>query len=183
MDIWLTSDFHFGHSNILVYSNRPFSNAYEMNEALIQNFNSSVKEKDKVLFLGDFSMKWHYLQGIFPKLHGKWTIIRGNHDFKLWGKLAKKRPDLMCKIEGIHDLKTVELGLGGKKHTGIVLCHYQMRTWDKKHFGYYHAYGHSHQKVAINSKDKAINVGVDAWNYFPVNLDVIISELKGVGFE
>lgn len=34
-NIWFTSDTHFFHDNIIRFSNRPFANAFEMNEELI----------------------------------------------------------------------------------------------------------------------------------------------------
>ena len=53
MDIWFTSDSHFGHRNIITYSSRPFSSVEEMDETLIQNWNSVVKPNDLIFNLGD----------------------------------------------------------------------------------------------------------------------------------
>ena len=43
--IYLTSDLHFNHANILKYEpeSRPFSSIEEMNEVIIQNWNEVVK--------------------------------------------------------------------------------------------------------------------------------------------
>ena len=35
--IYMTSDQHFGHSNIIEYENRPFSSADEMNSYMLKN--------------------------------------------------------------------------------------------------------------------------------------------------
>jgi calcineurin-like phosphoesterase family protein len=85
MRSWFISDIHFGHFNVIKYSNRPFlaqvagnsivangqsfpispDSALDkqieyhsvkwMNETIIKNWNDSVKPKDKVYFLGDFA--------------------------------------------------------------------------------------------------------------------------------
>lgn len=40
--IYFTSDLHFYHEKIIHHCNRPFRDAQEMNEKLIQNWNSIV---------------------------------------------------------------------------------------------------------------------------------------------
>src|SRR6185503_11124675 len=81
-DIWIISDTHFGHENIIHYTGRPFSNAWEMNQAILENWNSVVKVTDIVYHLGDVYMgmpgqdAWHLLK----KLQGHKRLILGNHD-------------------------------------------------------------------------------------------------------
>ncbi len=55
-DTWFTSDFHLGHFNIIRYCNRPFADTQEMNEAIVERMNASVKPNDVLYFLGDFCM-------------------------------------------------------------------------------------------------------------------------------
>ena len=54
MDIYFSSDFHFGHDNIRRYCGRPFSSLEEMDTTLIRNINQRVKTDDMMFFLGDF---------------------------------------------------------------------------------------------------------------------------------
>jgi len=39
MNYWWTSDYHFSHTNIIRYCNRPFETAEEMNEVIIRGRN------------------------------------------------------------------------------------------------------------------------------------------------
>lgn len=51
--ICFIADTHFNHENIIKYCDRPFSNTKEMNEYIIQKWNSVAKEDDVVYHLGD----------------------------------------------------------------------------------------------------------------------------------
>ena len=64
------------------FKTRPFSTTEEMDEALVDNWNSVVKPGDKVYHLGDvtFGSKENYIKNIHNRLHGKKRLIVGNHD-------------------------------------------------------------------------------------------------------
>lgn len=51
---WFTADFHLGHANIIRYCSRPFSTVEEMDQAIVERLNASVKPNDVLYFLGDF---------------------------------------------------------------------------------------------------------------------------------
>ncbi len=79
--IYLIADTHFGDEAILRYENRPFQSVEEMDEALIRNWNNTVKPEDTVFILGDFSS--YDLQktaAICHRLNGHKYLIMGNHD-------------------------------------------------------------------------------------------------------
>jgi calcineurin-like phosphoesterase family protein len=88
-NIWVVSDTHFNHANILRFTDsntseliRPgFADVTEMNEVMIQNWNSLVRPGDKVYHLGDVFFGDHdYFKRMWPRLMGSKRLIVGNHD-------------------------------------------------------------------------------------------------------
>lgn len=79
--VYFIADTHFGHANIIKYEGRPFANVSEMDKMLIQNWNTVVSESDEIFVLGDFSFyNKEKTKKILQQLHGKKTLIMGNHD-------------------------------------------------------------------------------------------------------
>lgn len=87
-DIWVTSDTHFGHANILHFEDedgqlvRPdFSSVDDMNQTMVDRWNSVVKPGDIVYHLGDvfFGDKAAF-QSLWARLNGRKRLIVGNHD-------------------------------------------------------------------------------------------------------
>ena len=55
-NIFLTSDLHFGHNKEFIYKVRGFNSIEEMNEAIIERWNSVVNNDDDVYVLGDLML-------------------------------------------------------------------------------------------------------------------------------
>lgn len=86
-DIWISSDFHFNHKNILNFTDdagnliRPFDNVEDMNEHMIERHNSKVKQGDIFYCLGDVVMRdMESFKKIWPRLNGRKRLVVGNHD-------------------------------------------------------------------------------------------------------
>jgi len=54
---WFTADFHLGHTIIIRYCSRPFATVEDMDQAIVERLNASVKPNDVLYFLGDFCME------------------------------------------------------------------------------------------------------------------------------
>jgi calcineurin-like phosphoesterase family protein len=84
MKMFFTSDTHFGHTNIIKHYNRPFSSIEEMNEEIVERWNSVVTKKDIVFHLGDielFNYSHVSIMDYIEKLQFyEIVLIRGNHD-------------------------------------------------------------------------------------------------------
>jgi calcineurin-like phosphoesterase family protein len=56
MTVWFTSDEHMGHANIIRHCRRPFADARDMTERLVERHNALVGPADEVWHVGDFSL-------------------------------------------------------------------------------------------------------------------------------
>jgi len=172
--IHFTSDTHWGHKNIIKYSNRPFSSVEEMNEKLILNWNERVQQHDIVYHLGDFAfLPYDQLKKTARRLNGEKHFILGNHD----KEIIRNRNDLLSSgtfatIQPYYELR----------HEGqfIVLFHYGQRVWNKSHHGSIMLYGHSHG--SLPPFGKSVDVGVDCKEiteeYRPVSFDEVMKYMS-----
>ncbi len=75
------SDLHFYHENIINIDGRTFSDALEMNNYMIEKWNSKVRDNDEVFVLGDLSLgSGEETNCILDRLNGIKYLIVGNHD-------------------------------------------------------------------------------------------------------
>lgn len=177
MKNFFTSDHHFFHANIIPYNNRPFSSMEEMNNKLIQNWNSVISVEDTVYHLGDFSFKGDTVIPILLRLNGKIHFILGNHDKSLHRFFGSKNYQTIgASNRGFHRLEAeTKITIEGQR---IILGHYPLVSWYKKAKGSYMLHGHVHSNLACSRKDgtslgKILDVGVDGNNYKPYSFDEI----------
>lgn len=169
--IWVTSDTHFNHLNILAYEprSRPFASVAEMNEVIINNWNSVVSPEDEVIHCGDFFMgNISEIGKILPRLNGKITLVRGNHDTPA---RVKKYEDCGIAVKDIHYLPY--------KGRYFIFCHFPitneefMRMVREDNSEVILCYGHIHSNAPIGLQSGTFHVGVDTNNLTPVNLHYI----------
>ena len=166
--IFLTSDPHFGHGNIIKYVSRPFDNVEEMDKTLIKNFNRVVGENDILYILGDFTMGGSHTKCMKyrEQINCKHVhLILGNHD---------KRNMYYDYFESVQDYK--ELKMDGIK---LCLSHYPFLSWNGKDRGSIMCHGHIHSNKRSNETNQwqgilRYDVGVDANDYEPVSIEEII---------
>lgn len=165
--VWLISDTHFFHSNIIDYENRPFrkedgsTDAEKMNEVMISNWNSVVGNDDKVFHLGDFvfgnKLK---ISEILKKLKGRKILIMGNHDRK-----HSVKAFLECGFENVYKHSII--------YNDVILSH---KPIDIHKLCYYkNVHGHVHTKSL--QSDRHINVSAEVNNYTPILWDKLAESL------
>ena len=184
MAIRYIADEHFFHKNIVRYDNRPWQSVDEMNEAMLQLWNKTVRQDDTVYLLGDvvWSNKYEVWKEIFQKLNGAKFIVKGNHD----------KTEILNRLKAdgyIWEWSHQEIVQDNGRY--VVLNHSPMPFFvNMHHDNTYHLYGHVHiswDAQAIKHFRKQIedlylhevrmyNVGcmIRGMDYAPRTLDEII---------
>ena len=168
--VWFTSDLHFWHKNICKYCNRPYETVEEMNQGIIDNWNSVVKEDDIVFVLGDLGFCGiEKLRPLMSQLKGKIILIQGNHD-----------PDSVIStlyyekiINDFDKLMSITI-IGDEEcpNQELTLCHFPMIDWYNKEKGSWMIHGHQHQLPKTPSCSAVhYDVGVDKNNWTPINFE------------
>lgn len=168
-ETWFTSDTHWGHANIIEYCSRPFADCAAMDEQLIENWNAIVHPGDAVYHLGDFAITWHRRDSnkvteLARRLNGVIHLVYGNHD----RQAVKDAGGFAWKGE----YKRIKVG-----DQSIVLFHYPIMSWHGIARGAWHLHGHCHGNLCDTMQAKRFDVGVDCWNYRPINFETVKTEM------
>jgi len=166
-NIWLISDTHFGHENIIKYADRPFINVREMDEALIENWNRLVRPSDHVYHLGDVYMGRHdrnSISNILYRLNGHKRLIVGNHD-EIKDVVLHRH---FAKISMMRVFREYNLVL---THVPV---HPNSLELTKGHVVNVHGHIHQHK----SPPGPYINVCVEWTDYTPVNIEDVAARAK-----
>jgi len=177
--IYFTADTHFGHGNIIKLCNRPFESGKEHDWELIERWNSLVRPEDTVYHLGDFGFgSPNFLSSIRERLNGKIHMVWGNHDKR---QKRKKISHLFDTVQDYLEITVQEPAEPKPKKVFIVMFHYPILSWNRKHYGSIQLHGHYHNAALPFLLKNTVNVGVDNWNFFPVSYEQIKSFLAREG--
>lgn len=163
--IYVISDLHLNHVNIIKYCNRPFSTVDEMNHTLIKNWNDVIKPDDIVYFLGDFCLgpKEAFIR-FTSCLNGHKHFIIGNHDH------ISKTQILKAGWESVQ----YQLNIGYNSQS-IQLQHHPNTDIPRDRLL---IYGHVHDKIADNIPHLSYCACVEQNDYKPVSLDYILEHIN-----
>ena len=172
-DIWLISDTHFGHGNILTFRDggadgplirgSRFSSVEEMDEVMIENWNKTIKPGDKVYHLGDVFMgpKDEFIKK-WKRLNGQKRLILGNHDdAKFFAKNELVAQILVWRMFPEHGLLLTHVPV----HESTL---YEGRFKGKDSIN---VHGHIHQNPAPSPKHRV--VCVEHIDYTPIHIEEV----------
>jgi len=176
------SDPHFGHTKIVELCQRPFKTVAEMDEALIYNYNSVVGELDTVLWLGDcFFGTTKYAASIMKRLHGTKLLVMGSHDYTK-SKMLKVGFEMVmdsCIVYmADHACIASHYPEAGAQHVkGEIVEDTRCPVVPK---GMALIHGHTHSPVIWSRNSHRVNVGVDAWNYYPARRAYVETHVRNM---
>jgi len=172
-NVFLTSDSHHNHGNIIRFCNRPFVNVKEMDEALINNWNSVTNNESIIIINGDFCFgdktKW---RSYLKQLNGTKYLVLGNHD-------RDKDIPTEC-FAGICDIMSLSIGDYEKQDSIVtaIIAHYPLLTYAGSNKGFWNLFGHVHTRLGGTGYDVGrlkyltalqFDVGVDNNNFTPIS--------------
>ncbi len=166
-ETWFTADQHFYDDRALAWG-RKFASVEEMNATLIEYHNTLVKPVDDVYVVGDFAYcdserKVDAVDKILNQLNGYIHLIAGAHDFPIV---------IRANFRTVERTGQKFLKRGGNT---FILNHHPMISWSYKNHGSWHLHGHCHGNRKEDGLHRRIDVGVDAWDYRPINMDDLIA--------
>ena len=177
MNVFFSSDLHWGHQRGFLYEPRGFPSIEEHDEAILNNINKLVRPQDTLFVLGDLMLNdnekgMEYLRAI--KCNNV-RVILGNHD-------SQTRQELYQSLPNFSVLGYAYPFVYKKKN--FMLSHYPMLTqnmdddkkpWQKT----WNLCGHSHTKNKFDPITHSIHVELDAWDNKPVEIEQILELIRG----
>lgn len=163
-NVWLWSDHHFGHKNILGFSDRPFTDLIHMRENLIGEHNVRIWHDDTCIFVGDFAfLPDNEANEILHRLNGRKILIIGNHDIQK-KKLKKLHFDevYMCAHMEVDNMD-------------FMFTHYPMLNVPDWCFN---IHGHEHIAGLFTDTPQHFNVNCELLDYRPIKMDQIAEQAR-----
>lgn len=167
-NIFVLSDPHFGHAGILNFKRedgsplRDFPSVREMDDYLVDRWNSVVRPQDHVYLLGDVAMKRHDIATV-ARCNGHKRLVRGNHDIY-------RTKDYLPYFEEIYGIRVVD---------GMIFTHIPIHPESLGRFRA-NVHGHIHASSSAPYGPKYCNVSVENLkDYTPVSLEELKQLISG----
>ena len=169
--IFVTSDYHFDHFNIINFCGRPFKDLINMNSHMLDMWIRIVSEKDTIYFLGDFSFgpdsNDDNIVNYLSLLSGKVKFLLGNHDLPQpqFGSLGIEK---LIKIYNL-DIEIISPGHRIEVENQIFeLSHYPPESWPSKEKDVLYLHGHVHNRFKYTNMHNTIaskkyDIGIDMY--------------------
>lgn len=167
--LFVTSDLHLFHRNIIRLCDRPYRDLEHMHPAMREAWNKVVQPSDTVYVLGDLCMsaRTDAVTAAVNALNGYKYLVPGNHDKKVLNKVVR-----FLKNAEVTD-SIIEITSGDTRY---VMCHYPIETWNRRHHGAIHLHGHSHGRGTF--VHNRVDVGWDVFGKPMPIKETIVSEYK-----
>lgn len=179
-NIYITSDTHFCHVKDFLWRPRGFESVEEMNETIVERWNTVVGERDMVYHLGDIALSDTEAAIPYIKaLNGHIIWIRGNHD-------SDNR--IKAILDSCHNIEMLSYANWNASWATVLkdgkwtyyLSHYPTLTGNHEEWRkVVNLCGHSHTQDRWVDWDKmCYHVEMDAHDCYPISLDQVKAEIK-----
>ena len=180
--IWFASDHHFGHENMMNFFKRdgvtplrPFVDANDMDETIIENHNRVVKPNDRVYLLGDLAIARRNIHKA-ARLNGRKKLLMGNHD-----------PFVKNQNRDYFELAGIEAVEAFHKFDRFVATHIPVHPSCLSTRWNVNVHGHTHDNLVMKTTligahgdvlkevvdERYINVCMEHINYTPISYEEI----------
>ena len=165
--VFIWSDHHFGHKNIIRFSQRPYPDLESMNHCLIGNNNKLVEDNDICIWAGDVGfMADKHINEYLAECKGYKILVIGNHDFNK-KKLRKLDFD---EIHMVYHFNQHDID--------FAITHYPMANLPRNVIN---IHGHTHGEIYSSSQchpAQHINISVECTQYHPLLLADVVQQGK-----
>ena len=179
MNTWFCSDHHFGHANIIKFTDkpggkliRPFASIEEHDETIIANHNALVTPKDRVYFMGDVAINKKFMHMV-GRMNGRKKLIKGNHDIFALKDYTPYFEDIVaCRVYPDHDL---------------IVSHFPVHPGQLEHRFKWNAHGHLHINEVWRDAPpgdgseeldtRYINLCMEHTEFKPVSMDELLVKM------
>lgn len=169
---WLYADPHFFHEGVCRFTRydgsklRPWDNADEMSEYMINEYNNLVHPEDRVYILGDVAMNRRALDRSLPRLMGRKILVKGNHDMDKLSYYSQFFDDIRSYVV--------------KK--GFILSHIpihpgSLSRWKVNIHGHTHANRVEEEGYPGSADPRYVCVSVEHTEYKPILLDRVLEKV------
>jgi calcineurin-like phosphoesterase family protein len=162
-NIWLVSDTHFGHANILNFGDykgdpiRRFDSIDDHDAMIRQLWSDYVRPDDIVYHLGDVAMHKRHIPQM-SGLPGRKRLLMGNHDDPRWINFYREH---FQKIAAYRDIN-----VAGKR---VVMSHIPIHMGDDSARWNINIHGHLHENQIDDQR--YVNVCPEIIGYAPINIE------------
>lgn len=168
-DVFVWSDLHLGHENIIRYANRPFGGTHHMDQSLLVHAQATVEDGQWLLCVGDLAM-WKDRAAIerwMAQCPGRKLLVLGNHDVR-----GRERPQRLedwqaLGFEAVADAAVLPAAQG---HPELWVTHYPLAPALVPE-GVRNLHGHTH---AHKVPGPFVNACVEHLDYRPTRLAALL---------
>lgn len=168
--IYLTSDLLFGRASVA--KSRGFESVDHMEETLVAEWNSVVKDNDVVYHVGNFSWDPITAEAAASKLNGKIIFALGEYDSHIPALYSVRSGRHFVLPSSIAVVKDVMMSKKRSMRRDMIVCHWPLLDWPGRDTGTLHVHGGT-MKTDLTS-GRRFCVGIEMWNMRPIEIGALV---------